>query len=165
MLSWAEKFLKNLPLAPLAPPPKLGRVPSSFAIGGAFVKSILPPFRPLRPFCPRRDRLRMSWMPDQDLSWYLPLSVSGRVCYQSANPCAKVPMYPCSCQGVMRAGSCVSFVAGAGETPALPGWYLLTWAGLKPVPRIVVRGRLYDSPPLSLGSRRSLMASPNMFRL
>ena len=49
---WAEKFLKNLPLAPLAPPPKLGRVPSSFAIGGAFVKSILPPFRPLRPFCP-----------------------------------------------------------------------------------------------------------------
>ena len=38
-------------------------------------------------------------------------------------------------------------------------------AGLKPVPRIVVRGRLYASVPLSLGSRRSLMASPNMFRL
>ena len=38
-------------------------------------------------------------------------------------------------------------------------------AGLKSVPRIVVRGRLYDSPPLSLGSSRSLMASPNMFRL
>ena len=55
MLSWAEKFLKNLPLAPLAPPPKLGRVPSSFAVGGAFVKSILPPFRPLRP---RRDRIK-----------------------------------------------------------------------------------------------------------
>ena len=32
-------------------------------------------------------------------------------------------------------------------------------------PRIVVRGRLYDSLPLSLGSSRSLMASPNMFRL
>ena len=54
--------------------------------------------------------------------------------------------------------------AGAGETPALPGWYLLTRAGLKPVPRIVVRGRLYPSPPLSLGSRRSRMASPNMLR-
>ena len=38
-------------------------------------------------------------------------------------------------------------------------------AGLRPVPRIVVRGRLYDSLPLSLGSRRSRMASPNMFRL
>ena len=25
------------------------------------------------------------------------------------------------------------------------------------------RGRLYDSPPLSLGSSRSLRASPNMF--
>ena len=37
-------------------------------------------------------------------------------------------------------------------------------AGLRPVPPIVVRGRLYDSPPLSLGSRRSLSASPNMFR-
>ena len=73
-------------------------------------------------------------------------------------------MYPCSCQGVVRAGSCVSFVAGAGETPALPGWRLLTWAGLRPVPRIVVRGRNYDSLPLSLGSRRSLMASPNMLR-
>ena len=31
-------------------------------------------------------------------------------------------------------------------------------------PRIVVRGMLYDSPPLSLGSRRSLRASPSMFR-
>ena len=31
-------------------------------------------------------------------------------------------------------------------------------------PRIVVRGRLYDSLPLSLGSRRSRRASPNMFR-
>ena len=36
---------------------------------------------------------------------------------------------------------------------------------MRPVPRIVVRGRLYDSAPLSLGSRRSRMASPNMFRL
>ena len=36
---------------------------------------------------------------------------------------------------------------------------------LKPAPRIMVRGRLYDSPPLSLGSSRSRMASPNMFRL
>ena len=54
---------------------------------------------------------------------------------------------------------------GAGETPALPGWRLLTWAGLRPVPRIVVQVRLYDSPPLSLGSSKSLMASPNMFRL
>ena len=31
-------------------------------------------------------------------------------------------------------------------------------------PRIGVRGRLYDSPPRSLGSRMSRMASPNMFR-
>ena len=38
-------------------------------------------------------------------------------------------------------------------------------AGLKSVPRIVVQGMLYDSPPLSLGSSRSRMASPNMFRL
>ena len=37
-------------------------------------------------------------------------------------------------------------------------------AGLRPVPRIVVRGRLYDSPPLSLGSRRSRRASPNMLK-
>ena len=38
------------------------------------------------------------------------------------------------------------------------------WAGLRPAPRIVVRGRLYRSQPLSLGSRRSLMASPNMLK-
>ena len=31
-------------------------------------------------------------------------------------------------------------------------------------PCIVVRGRLYDSPPRSLGSRRSLSASPNMLK-
>ena len=37
--------------------------------------------------------------------------------------------------------------------------------GFETRPRIVVRGRLYDSLPLSLGSRRSRMASPNMFRL
>ena len=37
-------------------------------------------------------------------------------------------------------------------------------AGLKPVPRIVVQGMLYDSPPLSLGSSRSRMASPNMLK-
>ena len=73
----AEKFLKKLPLAPLAPPPKLGRVPSSFAVGGAFVKSILPPLRPLRPFCPRRDRLRVGWRRDQKPSWYSPLSDTG----------------------------------------------------------------------------------------
>ena len=73
-----EQLLKNLPLAPLAPPPKLGRVPSSFAIGGAFVKTILPPFRPLRPFCPRRDRLR-------DARRRSPLSDSGRVCYRFEN--------------------------------------------------------------------------------
>ena len=32
------------------------------------------------------------------------------------------------------------------------------------VPRIAVRGRLYASVPLSLGSRRSRMASPNMLK-
>ena len=47
--SWAEKFLKNLPLAPLAPPPKLDGTRPSFAVGGTFEKSILPPFCPLRP--------------------------------------------------------------------------------------------------------------------
>ena len=38
------------------------------------------------------------------------------------------------------------------------------WAGLRPAHRIVVWGRLYRSLPLSLGSRRSLMASPNMLK-
>ena len=48
--SWAEKVpSKNLPLAPLAPPPKLDGTRPSFAVGGTFEKSILPPFCPLRP--------------------------------------------------------------------------------------------------------------------
>ena len=46
---WAKKFFKNLPLAPLAPPPKLDGTRPSFAVGGTFEESILPPFCPLRP--------------------------------------------------------------------------------------------------------------------
>ena len=51
----AKRFLKNLPLAPLAPPPKLGETRSSFGRRGTFGKSFLPRFCP---FCPRRDRFR-----------------------------------------------------------------------------------------------------------
>ena len=53
----AEKVLKNLPLAPLAPPPKLGETRSSFGRRGTFGKSFLPRFCPLCPFCPRWDCL------------------------------------------------------------------------------------------------------------
>ena len=59
-------------------------------------------------------------------------------------------------------------VATDSCSPTNPGYTRIErpWgAGLRPVPRIVVRGRLYDWLPLSLGSRRSRMASPNMFRL
>ena len=43
--------MKNLPLAPLAPPPKLSGKWSSFEIGGTFARSFLPP-PPLAPPIP-----------------------------------------------------------------------------------------------------------------
>ena len=46
----------------------------------------------------------------------------------------------------------------------LPDAYDTVVGGFETRPRIGVWGRLYDSLPLSLGSRRSLMASPNMLK-
>ena len=123
--------MKSLPFAPFAPCPKLGQDRSSFGSQGAFVKSFPPCFCPSRPLCPRRDRLRVSRMPDQDPSWYSPLSDSGRVCYQSTNPCAKVPMYPCSCQGVMRAGQPCESLTVSATPPTTPSVVIPAQSGIQ----------------------------------
>ena len=47
-----EKVSKNLPLAPLAPPPKLTDDRSSFEIGGTLVSLNLPRICPTCPICP-----------------------------------------------------------------------------------------------------------------
>ena len=51
-----KSFSKNPPFAPFAPCAKLGRIRSSFGRQGAFGKSFLPCFCPLRPLCPVRVR-------------------------------------------------------------------------------------------------------------
>ena len=95
----AEKFFKNLPQVPHLPRSKLSEKWLSFEICGSLVNLNLPRICRTCRICPRRDRLRVRWMPDQKPSWYLPVSDSGRVCYQSTNPCANVTVHPCSCQG------------------------------------------------------------------
>ena len=77
------KVLKNLPHLPRS---KLREKRLSFEICGSLVDLNLPRICRTCRICPRRDRLRVSWRPDQNPSWYLPLSYSGRVCYRSENP-------------------------------------------------------------------------------
>ena len=85
MLYRAEKFLKKLPHLPQMPRSKLSEKRLSFEICGSLVDFNLPRICRTCRICPRWGRLRVSRRPDQNPSWYLPLSDSGCVCYRSAN--------------------------------------------------------------------------------